>query len=47
MKTNINIDNFVYFDLKAIKGIFLELQVNDTIQFCKMALMTNTFERGD
>ena len=47
MKTNIDSDNFVHFDLKAIKGTFLELQVNETIQFCKMALMTNTFERGD
>ena len=31
------------FDVKAVRGSFLETQVLETVQFCKFALMTEVF----
>ena len=46
-KNNIDLSKLVRFDSKSISNTFLTTQVEETCHFCKMALNTDIFTRGD
>ena len=39
--------NVTTYDVKSVRGTFLESKIVSVTNFCKMALHTNVFERGD
>ena len=47
LQDQIDLSKVTKFDVKAVKGTFLESQLLETIQFCKFVLTTEVFPRGD
>jgi len=47
VKDDISVDQYVRLDLNGIKGTFLETQVKETVEYCKLAMSTDVFSRGD
>ena len=47
IKDIIDPSKLVRFDSKSVSNTFLATQVEETIQFCKIALNTNIFPRRD
>ena len=47
LKDEIDLSKLSRFDVKAVRGTFLETKVLESIQFCKIALKTEVFPRGD
>lgn len=47
LKHSLDQSKFKTYDLKSVKGTFLENEIFETVRFCKMALSTEVFSRGD
>jgi hypothetical protein len=47
IKETVDSSNLIRFDINSISNTFLATQIEETIQFCKDALNTDIFPRGD